>query len=284
MKEAIIVYDEEGKEYLLEGKTEYGYVVRPIFDNPITWWADGHENMEHNMEYGSIQVLDKIYKELPTQKKHEEIEQLNKDIKHLEGARDRLKRELDELSHQIIDIKQKELEDVLNERLKEVPLAKELIHILLHDYPEYGIRSDNTPYSSHCTTLAIRTKINGEKELIKLQQDGTYSNKYHEVDFSKCKFKTLEDAELEALKHLNNKFSEKPRYWTGSSGVKEIDKLFDKHKIDRSEDWISYYNKIKQGYINQVKHNIECDENSIQTYNKRIEDYKKELRELIPEK
>ena len=280
MKEVIIVYDEEGKEYLLEGKTEYGYVVRPIYDNPITWWADGHEHMEHEMEYGSIQVLDKIYKELPTQKKHEEVEQLNKDIKHLEGARDRLKRELDELSHQIIDIKQKELEDVLNERLKEVPLAEDLIHILLHDYPEYGIRSDNTPYSSHCTTLAIRTKINGEKELIKLQQEDTYSNKYYVVDPSKCKFNSLEDAEKEALKHLNNKFSEKPRYWAGSSGVKEIDKLFDKHNVERSEHWLDHYSKIKKEHIGKIKSQIESYKCSINRDKENIVKYEKELEEL----
>lgn len=277
MKEAIIVYDEEGKEYLLEGKTEYGYVVRPIFDNPITWWADGHEHMEHEMEYGSIIVLDKIYKKAPTQKKSEEIKQLNEDIKHLKGARDRLKRELDELSHQIIDIKQKELEDVLNERLKEVPLAKDLIHILLHDYPEYGIRSDNTPYSSYCTTLAIRTNLDGQKELIKLQQDDCYSDKYHVVNAGKCKFKTLEEAELESLKHLNNKFSEKPRYW---NSVKEVDKLFDKHNIKRSEDWLNYYSKIKKEHLSKIKDNIASHKKTIERSEEDIIKYEKELEEL----
>ena len=277
MQEAVMVYDEEGKEYLLEGKTEYGYVVRPIYDNPITWWADGHENLDHNMEYGSIQVLEKVYKEVPIQKKHEEVEQLNKDIKHLEGARDRLKRELDELAHQIIDIKQKELEDVLKEKLKEVPLAEDLIHILLHDYPEYGIRLDNTPYSSYCTTLAIRTNLNGEKELIKLQQDDCYSDKYYAVNAGKCKFNTLEEAELAALKQLNNKFSEKPRYW---NNVKEVDKLFDKHNIERSEDWKQYYSKIKKEYINSLESKIADTKYAIDNHNKDIEKYKKELKEL----
>ena len=277
MKEAIIVYDEEGKEYLLEGKTEYGYVVRPIFDNPITWWADGHEHMEHEMEYGSIQVLDKIYKKAPIQKKSEEIKQLNEDIKHLKGARDRLKRELDELSHQIIDIKQKELEEVLNERLKEVPLAKDLIHILLHDYPEYGVRLDNTPYSSYCTTLAIRTNLDGQKELIKLQQEDNYSDKYHVVNAGKCKFKTMEEAELAALKQLNNKFSEKPRYW---NTVKEVDKLFDKHNIERSEDWKQYYSKIKKEHLSKIKDNIESHKKTIERSEKDILKYEKELEEL----
>lgn len=267
-KEAIIVYDENGKEYLLEGETDYGFLVRPIYDNPNYYYMDGHEMCEHDMEYGDIIVKKVIYKEPPKQKIEGEIQELLKRKEELEKYIE----QKEKLNKQLSYVERLTPEQVFEKKLKEVGFvnAERLIKLLKHEIPTFTVTKGNHIQEEDYSYVGISLKMDNHIILLRYRHsDGDFEQVQI---YDEKRFGTLEEAEKELLRRIKNgnypqNFTYPYEYTTKCF---DYDKLFDKYNEERPEKWLIHLDKIKQYQEKELQKEIDNRLNKIEELKEEI--------------
>lgn len=254
-KEAIIVYDENGKEYLLEGKTDYGFLVRPIFDIPNYYYMDGHEMYEHYMEYGDIIVKKVIYKKPPKQKIEEEIKKLLKKKEDLE----KIIEHKEKLNKQLSYVETLTPEQALEKKLKEISFvdAEKLIKLLKHEIPTFTVTKGNHIQEEDYNYVGISLKM--DNHIIPLRYRHSQGDFEQVQMYDEKRFNTLEEAEKELLRRIKNgNYPQNFIYpYEYTTKCFDYDKLFDKYNEERPEKWLIHLDKIKQYQEKELQKEID---------------------------
>ena len=274
-KEAIVVYDEQGKEYLLEGEADFGFFVRPIYDNPNYYYMNGHEMCEHDMEYGDIIVKKVIYKEPPKQKIEGEIQELLKRKEELEKHIE----QKEKLNKQLSDVETLTPEQVFEKKLKEISFvnAERLIKLLKHEIPTFTVTKGNHIQEEDYNYVGISLKM--DNHIIPLRYRHSDGDFEQAQIYNEKRFNTLEEAEKELLKRIKNgsypqNFTYPYEYTTKCF---DYDKLFDKYSEERPEKWLAHLDKVKQYQEKELQKEIDAIEDDIKKLQEKIKAKQKRI-------
>lgn len=280
-KEAIIVYDEQGKEYLLEGKTDYGFLIRPIYDNPNYYYMDGHEICEHDREYGEIIVKKIIYKDPPKQKIEDEIKELLKKKEDLEKTIEHKEK----LNNELFHVEILTPEQALEKKLKGIGFvnAEKLIKLLKHEVPAFTVTKGNHIQEEDYEYVGISLKM--DNHIIPLRYRHSDGDFEQVQMYDEKRFGTLEEAEKELLRRIKNgnypqNFTYPYEYTTKCF---DYDKLFDKYNEERPDHWLKHLDKIRQYQAKDLQKDVDNRLNKIEELKKEVKVKQEKIKELTGE-
>lgn len=271
-KEVKTVYDYKGQMYAYEGEQVNGkYVVYPVF----RVWR-GYQDEPPVEEIGDLTLLNKIFEKPPVQRKAEEVENLEKRLQEL---KDKIKEQEFKLN-EIQSLKDKTPEQILEEKLKDIPNGVFLMKALTNEFPMWHVNMYNygLPIINNRNWGVVGVKLSdGSLKAFKPVDDDSYSEKYVPAEiYTKDVYKTEEEAVKAALVKINRGEHNPLDY----ERYKNLGDLLDKYGIEKSETFIRKMKHAFDEKISKKKEDIKRSENELMREKQRLEIYKKDLEEM----
>ena len=274
------VYDKDGNEYryveYVNGKHLVKKVVEVYTDNCIDDEDADYQTMfPEKCVTDNLAMLDVVYTRPPVQSVANEIVNLQRQKKELEAEIANYKETVDYYIQRVEQIADQDIDTLLYDRLKEVKNAELLVKALTGKLHKYQVTQWNSIQELEYGIVGVNLKT-GE---VKLFYEGNDSYYYVARPLNAPHYMDRETAELRAINNVNGEYCQ-GNMPSNYKDTIELNALFDKHGIQRSEKWKKHLAKIFEKEEQNIQGSIDSALADINRCNKRIQEYGDKLCEI----
>lgn len=279
VKENTAVYDKDGNEYsyvaYLNGKHLVRKIVEVYTDNCIDDEDADYQTMfPDKYRTDTIVMLDEVYTRPPVQKIAEEVINLQRRKKELEAEIANYKETVEYYAQQVEDIMEKDIDELLFARVKDVKNADFLIKALTGKLHKYQVTQWNSIQELQYGIVGVDLKT-GE---VKLFYQGNDTYYYTSRPLNAPHYVDLESAEKRAIENVNTK--REGNMPSNYMDTLKLDALFDKYGVKRSERWLKHLQEVYQKEEKNIQGSIDSVLADINRCNNRIQEYGEKLCEV----